>query len=260
MNLKRPMYGPTHAAGPTRGKDVVIVKYGLTRYGTRGPGGTDFFPRPPGGYDDVYNAKTADAVRQLQRIEKIRRASGNLGQATFDVIWEYLDSYRKLQYRRFQVPDPPPPPTPRLVHPIPLNASTWHVCQRWHATAGLVGNWAYDWCAPPGTPILAVCDATVRKLSGRSPDEDTWDSAGVYGWSVHYEDRDGYRWYWTHFGRRAALQVGQRVLAGQIVGWVGDQRFRPDHIHGGVTSPLGPEDAKRRVAQVASSPRVLPVL
>lgn len=102
MNLKRPMYGPTHRLGPTIGKDVEIAKFGLMRYEN------DFFPKPKGGFDQVANQKFSDAVKTLQRIENISPTSGNVGGATWDVIWQYLDAYRRWQYRMWSVPPPPP--------------------------------------------------------------------------------------------------------------------------------------------------------
>ena len=43
---------------------------------------------------------------------------------------------------------------------------------------------------------------------------------------------------------------------GHVIGWVGDQEFRPDHIHGGVTSPKGEADAKAKIEAVADAPRI----
>lgn len=150
-------------------------------------------------------------------------------------------------------------PPAALVHPVPLGFAT-HTAQVLHETGGLPGNWAWDFGVPEITgnltPVVAVIDATVKKLSGSAPSADGADSIGAYGWSIHYESKGGYRWFWTHFGRRAALIVGQRVRAGEVIGWIGDQRYRPDHVHGGVTSPLGEADARKRIEAVVKAPRV----
>ncbi len=109
MNLKRALYGPDDPRGPTVGADVGIVKWGLNRVEN------DFFPRPAGGFDDVMNRKAVQAVQTLQRLNDIQ-PTGHVGQATFDVVWEYLDAYRRWKYRAFVVPKPKPLPTP-LVEP-----------------------------------------------------------------------------------------------------------------------------------------------
>lgn len=143
---------------------------------------------------------------------------------------------------------------PPLVSPIPKGVKVY--VGGLHPTAGLAGNWALDWICAPGTPFLCPEDAVVRKLSGRDPMDDTWDSQGVYGWSLHFETPRGYRYFATHLGRRANLFVGEKLDAGQPIGWVGDQDFRPDHLHLGCTSPYGTADAKKRIQAVRDAPRV----
>ena len=54
----------------------------------------------------------------------------------------------------------------------------------------------------------------------------------------------------------ASLRVGQHVQAGDLLGFVGDQRYRSDHAHIGVTSPKGEADAKARITAVSKAPRV----
>lgn len=147
--------------------------------------------------------------------------------------------------------------------PLPKGAPAGSgVCQRHHETSGVAGNWAYDWCVPEitgnGTAILAVADAIVTRLSGTDPKIDDPDNQGVFGWSIYYVTRAGYEWYWTHFGSRQ-VKVGDRIRTGQIIGRVGDQDFRPDHVHGGVRSPFGESDARRMVERIANAPRVRPL-
>lgn len=143
---------------------------------------------------------------------------------------------------------------PTVVFPTPKGSATY-VCQGLHETAGLLGNWAIDFCAPARTPVVAVERAKVAKLSGSDPDDDRPEPAGVYGWSVHYATADGYRYFLTHLGRRETLIAGQQVQPGDVLGWVGDQEFRPDHVHLGVTSPLGERDARKRISAVSEAPR-----
>jgi len=107
MKLKRQMYGPDDPRGPTKGADVQILKWGLWKYED------NFFKPPP--HDQIYNAVTAQAVKTLQQLERgkgnttIKVATGNVGQPTWDVVWNYLDAYRKYRYLLFKVPVPPPP-------------------------------------------------------------------------------------------------------------------------------------------------------
>jgi len=146
-------------------------------------------------------------------------------------------------------------PTHKLVSPVPSNVRV-HVGGL-HETGGVPGNWAKDWICPAGTPIVAVERATVTRLSGKAPSSDGPDSIGAYGWSTWYRTPTGVLWFWTHFGlREPGLAVGDRLEPGTILGYVGDQDFRPDHIHGGNTHPLGSAAAKRHVTAVANAPQV----
>src|SRR5207342_1995333 len=116
------------------------------------------------------------------------------------------------------------------------------------------GNWAIDFCDVPLDPVLCVEGGVIQKLSGHDPHEDTWDTQGVFGWSVYVRTEHGYVYYYTHFGKRNVLSEGDRVGTGEILGWVGDQKFRPDHTHIDVTSPLGVADACKRITLVSTSP------
>lgn len=107
MNLKRSIYRKSHPAGPTRGQDVMVLAHGLAKHPKAQ------FDKPPQGFDDVWNELKAEATERVQRTANIP-ATGNVGQLTFDELWKYVDPYRRLQYRRFQIPTPLPPP---LVEP-----------------------------------------------------------------------------------------------------------------------------------------------
>jgi peptidoglycan hydrolase-like protein with peptidoglycan-binding domain len=79
------------------------------------PVGDRFFPKPPGGFDDVYNAKTEQAVEVFQRFNDIK-PTGQFGQATLDAMWAYADAYSKWVYKTWTAPKPKPIPPP-LVEP-----------------------------------------------------------------------------------------------------------------------------------------------
>ena len=46
------------------------------------------------------------------------------------------------------------------------------------------GQVAVDLCVAPNTLVLACEAGTVTRLSGHPPNEDTWDEAETFGWSV----------------------------------------------------------------------------
>jgi murein DD-endopeptidase MepM/ murein hydrolase activator NlpD len=126
-----------------------------------------------------------------------------------------------------------------------------------HETAGVNGNWAIDFVCKAGLGIVAVENAVITRFSGHDPSDDSADFQGVYGWSTWYKTPAGYHYFATHQGRRVpSLRVGDRVEAGELIGFVGDQRFRADHLHLGVNSPIGEADAKRRIQAVSQAARV----
>lgn len=146
-------------------------------------------------------------------------------------------------------------PVAAIVFPVPEGEMA-SLCQGLHQTAGLAGNWAIDICCVPRTTIVAVEPGVITKLSGHDPNNDTWDSQGVFGWTVHFRTPANYRYFVTHLGWRSALTVGMKVEVGDTIGRVGDQRFRPDHVHYGVTSPVSEADAKKRITVVSKAPRI----
>lgn len=148
------------------------------------------------------------------------------------------------------------PKPPALVYPI-ANPDFDVFEGGLHETAGVNGNWAVDFICKAGLGIVAVEDATITRFSGHDPTDDNADAQGVYGWSTWYRTPAGYDYFATHQGRRyPTLRVGMSVKAGDLIGFVGDQRFRADHLHLGVTSPKGEADARARILAVTKAPRV----
>ncbi len=126
-----------------------------------------------------------------------------------------------------------------------------------HPTAGLENNWALDFICHAGLGIVAPEAAQVTRFSGHDPSDDSADRNGVYGWTTYLTTPTGYLYFITHQGRRyPTLRVGMNVKAGDLIGFVGDQRYRADHAHVGVTSPKGTADAKARITAVSKAPRV----
>ena len=142
-------------------------------------------------------------------------------------------------------------------YPHPKGALS-EICQGLHPTAGLTGNWAIDFCAPGGTKVVAVERAKITRLSGRDPSQGADQVIGIFGWSIHYETAEGYRYFSTHYGSLSSLSIGQIVDIGQVLGTVGHWPGDPprSHTHLGVTSPLGSTDAKKRITAVSQAPKV----
>jgi len=150
-----------------------------------------------------------------------------------------------------------PKPAPARVFPIAAPPDIHVLVGGLHPTAGLARNWALDFICHAGLGICAPEAATVTRFSGHDPSDDTADKNGVYGWSTYLTTPAGYVYFITHQGRRyPSLRVGHHVKAGDLLGFVGDQRYRSDHAHIGVTSPKGEADAKARITAVSRAPRV----
>jgi len=148
------------------------------------------------------------------------------------------------------------PVRPKMVFPIAGPDSHVFVGGL-HETSGLAGNWALDFICKAGLGIVAPEAGIVTRFSGHDPADDDADRTGVYGWTTYLETPAGYTYFITHQGRRyPTLRVGQHVQPGDLVGYVGDQRFRPDHAHVGVTSPKGVADAKARITAISKAERV----
>jgi hypothetical protein len=147
------------------------------------------------------------------------------------------------------------PSGPALVFPIASDLNV--LVGGMHPTAGLAHNWALDFICHAGLGICAPEAATVTRFSGHDPSDDQADKDGVYGWTTYLRTPAGYEYFITHQGRRyPTLRVGMNVQPGDLLGFVGDQRYRSDHAHIGVTSPKGDADAKARITAVSKAPRV----
>jgi len=144
---------------------------------------------------------------------------------------------------------------PKMVFPIAGPDSHVFVGEI-HETGGLDHNWALDFICKAGLGIVAPEAGRVTRFSGNDPSDDSADARGVYGWTTYIETPAGYEYFITHQGRRyPTLRPGMKVQAGDLLGYVGDQRFRPDHAHVGVTSPKGDADAKKHIVAVSKAPR-----
>lgn len=187
-----------------------------------------------------------------ERARKQRIPVGNphAGEYALDAI--ALDLIRQDHLEQH----PPPPPMPSLVYP---HDKAWasYCGGDLHETGGVGGNWAFDFIATHGTPVLAVEDGTVSRTSGYDPASGVHGRGDVFGWSVYLKTRFGFH-YSTHYGR-LLVAGGSVVKAGDVIGFVGKwpPGTRIDHTHWGYThfshmSFL----SKKHIREVASAPRV----
>ena len=190
----------------------------------------------------------AQIVARLKAIEATLKTAKEGYRADRPVWRKAMDAFHKLERDLT-------PPKRTLVFPIAGPDSHVFVGGL-HPTGGLAHNWAIDFICKAGLGIVAPEAGTITRFSGHDPSDDHADSIGVYGWTTYLKTPAGYTYFITHQGRRyPTVRPGMRVQAGDLLGYVGDQRFRPDHAHVGVTSPKGDADAKARITAVSKAPR-----
>lgn len=207
--LKRPMY-----AGQTVGKDVAIAKFGVGRYET------GLLPKPAGGYTETFGTGLRDALQTVIQPQEGIKPTGNIGQATWDVLWTYLDDYRRLQYKRWSPPvTPEPPPMPEL-GPLYIGGASVLNHQLTHNTDGILYYPAYDDGWVYGRTVLAVEKMTITKASSANPG-DAFYARGVSG--LEY-------WYGHLI---SAPGVSSKFEKGEPVGKIANQGSR-SHIHLGL--------------------------
>jgi hypothetical protein len=212
--LKRSMYA-SKPKGPTFGKDVQIAKFAVGRYedGLLSP--------PPGGYTKTFGTGLYEALHKVIQPREGIPASGDIGQATWDVLWTYLDDYHRWQYRMWKVPViPKPNPVPDL-GPLYVGGASVLVHALTHNTDGIPYFPAYDdgWLA--GRSVIAVEDMTVDPVS-------TSSNPG----SAFYATGKSKIRYWTaHLTSSPAF--GHQFKKGDVVGRILDQGAK-SHVHLGV--------------------------
>lgn len=234
--------------GGETGPDVEGVGRALARAGFL-EGLAKYMSKTPA-FRRKYNDSKRAAVNKARK--KLKLAPTGIYDRRVHEYLERLDAFD--DYAQKLMEDYRKPPA--LVFPFGEDVHV-SICQGPHETGGLPGNWAVDFCVDPGTGILVPERATVYRFSGHDPSDDTADSQGVFGWTTYFAAAAGYMYFLTHQGSRLpTLRVGQIVQAGDLVGFVGNQRYRPDHAHLGVSSPKGPRDAKARILAVSRAPRI----
>lgn len=103
-----------------------------------------------------------------------------------------------------------------------------------------------------GTPIHAASAGTVTEVicnieAGHSCDQAGSASIGGCGWYVKIQHPGGIATLYCHMVRKALVQPGQQVTAGQIIGYVGTSgNSSAPHLHFEVhinAPPTGPQNA-----------------
>ena len=103
-----------------------------------------------------------------------------------------------------------------------------------------------DLFAPHLQPVVAAADGVVSHIAG---------DTGISGYRVHIRHDDGWSTLYIHlnndtagtddrngFGVRPDLREGDRVAAGEVIGWVGDSgnaENTPHHLHFELRDPSG---------------------
>ena len=99
-----------------------------------------------------------------------------------------------------------------------------------------------DLAAPRLTPVLAINDGVVTRINRSSVSVFLRHDDGWSSWYLHlnndtYMTDDG-----LGKGVAPGLEVGDRVVAGQVIGWVGDSgnaETTPPHLHFEIRTPWG---------------------
>lgn len=87
-----------------------------------------------------------------------------------------------------------------------------------------------DIFAPMGTPVYAVADGEVVYSERRSGD----GGGSGFGMAVQLKHSDGYTTKYAHLSRLKGYGRGDRVSAGDVIGYVGDTgnaKGTPSHLH-----------------------------
>lgn len=250
---KFPYTGPCFGPGPNHTLNYSTVK-GLKRALIR----LDYLQQQLGEETDDYGATLVSAMKQFQKSENLTR-NGNYGRSEYAALreakltsgphaGEYALDSLALKYIREDLIT--------LCYPHP-DVQGVYVGQGLHQTTGIYGNWAIDFMAHGGTPVLAPERATIARFSGHDPSYYPNQSAGIWGWSIYFITTSGYSFFLTHLSQRTC-KVGQVVDVGQQIGvvghWPGNEGR--SHSHLGCSSVRGVTDAKRHITAISQAPKL----
>jgi murein DD-endopeptidase MepM/ murein hydrolase activator NlpD len=127
---------------------------------------------------------------------------------------------------------PPPPPSPPGTRVCPVDGAHTFRDSWGEARPGGRGHTGVDMMAPIGTPLVAIEAGVIWSPS--------WHYAGGIG--LYIKGESGDMWYYAHMdGYAPGIQGGTQVVAGQLVGYVGNTgNASVPHLHlgwlvGGIT-------------------------
>lgn len=251
-NLKRKLYGPDSPAGPSKGRDVKdFVKRTLNRLPAQIPVGGNFFPKPLGGFDDVYNAKTVQAIEVVRVFNDITPVKGPFGQADLNALWQYADAYSKWVYRIY-IPPKPAVKVPELGPVWPGGASVlFHSLT--HETDGFPNP------QHPESSYPAFDDGWVAGRAVIAPEDlVVTDQSSSLGGDAFYATGKSKLKYW--FGHLAwAPPTGRSFKKGETMGVIAHLTSSQgsSHVHTGINAvPLIGHDFEHKTNYQTGSPSV----
>lgn len=104
----------------------------------------------------------------------------------------------------------------------------------WHAPRGPIRRHeGIDIFAARGTPVRASSEGIIRRIG----------ESKLGGKVVWIAGPGGHRHYYAHLDSIAHIVVGQRVMRGQLIAYVGNTgnaRRTPPHLHYGIYTETGP--------------------
>lgn len=219
--LKRPMYSGRDLYHPMSvGTDVRIAKFAVMRYEDGLIPATKWSELKP-----QFGPAMEEALRVVIQPQNQIEPTGNIGQATWDVLWQYLDSYRRQLYRVWKLPTlPKPNPLPDL-GPLYVGGVSVLDHSLTHETAGIAHYPAYDdgWVA--GRTVLAVEDMQVV-----SPATSSAPGEAFYGLG-----KSKLAYWYGHL--TSPPSIGHSFRKGDRVGVIFNQGAK-SHVHLGINARM----------------------
>jgi murein DD-endopeptidase MepM/ murein hydrolase activator NlpD len=233
---------PVTATNPTGAVGTVTAGLRTLRLGLRGDDVTDLQTelRRRGfrvSVDGAYGPATARAVRRLQKRLRMRAD----GIATVTLLRRVGVQSRSVAsgggvsapvpagvaVRTVPAASPARAATALYLKAFPVAGTTYTYTDDWGAPRGQGPHQGNDIMAPRGTPLLAVADGVVDRV--------TRVETGLGGLWVWLRDTKGHEYYYAHMHTIAAnIQPGTRVTVGQQLGTIGntgDARYGAPHLH-----------------------------
>jgi murein DD-endopeptidase MepM/ murein hydrolase activator NlpD len=125
------------------------------------------------------------------------------------------------------------PADPSILMPV-AGVRPGSVANTWHAPrSGGRRHEGQDIFARRSTPVVAATDGVVVKFGGGK----------LGGKAVFVAGRGARTYYYAHLDRYADVALGQVVLRGDVLGYVGNTgnaRTTPAHLHFGIYTATGP--------------------